>query len=65
MDGVLSALGLRTAKVMRSVRDYMVVVENADKMRSLSPNVAALGRLEMGIGRAILTAPGDGIADYV
>lgn len=64
-DGLLPALGLRAAQIMRSVRDYMVIVENADKVRALSPDICALRRLEMGMGGAIVTAPGDGMADYV
>jgi len=61
---LLAALGLKTAQVMRS-RDYLVVVECAEQVRSLSPDIGALAKIETGIGGIIVTAPGDGRVDYV
>jgi len=62
--GLLPALGLEAALVMRS-RDYLVVVEQAEQVRALSPDIAALARLDMVNAGTIVTAPGEGDVDYV
>jgi predicted PhzF superfamily epimerase YddE/YHI9 len=62
---LLPALGLKTASVMRSVRDYLVIVGEAECVRSLSPNNPDLAKVETGIGGPVVTAPGEGDADYV
>ncbi|MGA9964003.1 MAG: PhzF family phenazine biosynthesis protein [Terriglobales bacterium] len=67
--GLLPALGLKdhglkTALVMKS-RDYLVVVDRAEQVRALSPDIAALAKLDIGISGAIVTAPGEGDVDYV
>jgi PhzF family phenazine biosynthesis protein len=56
-------LGLKSALVMKS-RDYLVVVDQAEQVRVLSPDFAALARLDAGNG-TIVTAPGEGDVDYV
>ena len=61
---LLPALGLETAQVMRS-RDYLVVVDHAEQVRALSPNIPALAKLDIGIGGTIVTAPGEAGVDYV
>ena len=61
--GLLPALGLKTALVMKS-RDYLVVVDRAEQVRALSPDIAALAKLDAGNG-TIITAPGTGDVDYV
>lgn len=61
---LLPALGLQAALVMKS-RDYMVVVDEAEQVRALAPDIAALAKVEMGNGGAIVTAPGTGDVDYV
>jgi PhzF family phenazine biosynthesis protein len=61
---LLPALGLKNAVVMKS-RDYLVVVEKAEQVRALSPDFAALAKVDTGIGGTIVTAPGDGGVDYV
>jgi PhzF family phenazine biosynthesis protein len=61
--GLLPALGLKAALVMKS-RDYLVVVEQAEQVRALSPDFAALAKLDAGNG-TIVTAPGEGDVDYV
>jgi PhzF family phenazine biosynthesis protein len=61
---LLPALGLKAALVMKS-RDYLVVVDQAEQVRALSPDIAALAKLDMGNGGAIVTAPGEGDVDYV
>lgn len=60
---LLSALGLKAALVMKS-RDYLVVVDRAEQVRALSPDIAALAKLDAGSG-TIVTAPGEGDVDYV
>jgi len=61
--GLLPALGLKEALVMKS-RDYLVVVDQAEQVRALSPDIAALSKLDAGNG-TIVTAPGEGDVDYV
>lgn len=61
--GLLPALGLKAARVMKS-RDYLVVVDQAEQVRALSPDLAALAKLDAGRG-TIVTAPGQGDVDYV
>jgi PhzF family phenazine biosynthesis protein len=61
--GLLSALGLEAALVMKS-RDYLVVVDHAEQVRGLSPDIAALAKLDAGKG-TIVTARGEGDVDYV
>jgi PhzF family phenazine biosynthesis protein len=61
--GLLPALGLKAAVVMRS-RDYLVVLDQAEQVRALSPDIAALAKLDAGNG-TIVTAPGEGDVDYV
>jgi PhzF family phenazine biosynthesis protein len=61
--GLLPALGLEAALVMKS-RDYLVVVDHAEQVRGLSPDIAALAKLDAGKG-TIVTAPGEGEVDYV
>jgi len=60
---LLPALGLKAALVMKS-RDYLVVVDQAEQVRALSPDIAALAKLDAGNG-TIVTAPGEGDVDYV
>jgi predicted PhzF superfamily epimerase YddE/YHI9 len=62
--GLLPALGLKTALVMKS-RDYLVVVDRAAQVQSLSPDFAALAKVDVGIGGTIVTAPGSAGVDYV
>jgi PhzF family phenazine biosynthesis protein len=66
---LLPALGLKAALVMKS-RDYLVVVDHAEQVRALSPDIRALAKIDMGNGGAIVTAPGvtaasGGDVDYV
>jgi PhzF family phenazine biosynthesis protein len=61
---LLPALGLKAALVLKS-RDYLVVVDHAEQVRALSPDIAALAKLDIGNGGAIVTAPGNGDVDYV
>ena len=65
LAGLLPALGLKAALVMKSPRDYLVVVDRAEQVRALSPDIAALAKIDMGNGGTIVTAPGKGDVDYV
>ena len=62
---LLPALGLAKAQVLRSSRDFLMVVDGAETVQSLQPDVPALAKLDMGIGGVIVTAPGDNDVDYV
>jgi PhzF family phenazine biosynthesis protein len=63
--GLLPALGLEAALVMKS-RDYMVVMDSVEQVRRLTPDFAALAKVDVGNGGgAIVTAVGEGEADYV
>jgi PhzF family phenazine biosynthesis protein len=59
----LNDMGLKTPLVMKS-RDYLVVLDEAEQVRALSPDIAALAKLDAGKG-TIVTAPGEGDVDYV
>jgi PhzF family phenazine biosynthesis protein len=61
--GLLPALGLKAALVMKS-RDYLVVVDQAAQVRGLEPDIGALAKQDAGNG-TIITAPGEGDVDYV
>lgn len=65
-DGLLHALGLDKADVMKSERDYLVIVDREATVRTLSPNIRDLAKFDIGIGGVIVTAPADsGDIDYV
>ena len=66
---LLPALGLNAALVMKS-RDYLVVVDDAEQVRALTPDIRALAKIDMGNGGVIVTAPAvtaarQGDIDYV
>ncbi len=63
--GLLSALGLETAEVLREPRDFLIVVRHAEMVGNLKPDIAALAKIDMGIGGAIITAAGENDVDYV
>jgi PhzF family phenazine biosynthesis protein len=64
-EGLLAALRLKRGQIMRSVRDYLVILEHAEQVQELSPDIPALLRLDLGNSGVIVTAPGAGDADYV
>jgi PhzF family phenazine biosynthesis protein len=63
--GLLPALGLAKGLVMRSYRDFLVVLDRAELVRDLKPDIAALTKIEMGSGGTMVTAAGDKDVDYV
>ncbi len=60
---LLPALGLSNAQVFKDKRDYLVVVESAEQVAALKPDMAALARIDIGNGGTIVTAQGDGDGD--
>jgi PhzF family phenazine biosynthesis protein len=42
-----------------------VIVDSAEQVRALSPNISALSNLNLGLGGSIVTGPGFGDLDYV
>ena len=65
-DGLLRALGLDKAEVMKSERDYLVIVDRETTVKTLSPNIRDLAKFDIGIGGVIVTAPADSRdLDYV
>jgi PhzF family phenazine biosynthesis protein len=64
--GLLSALGLERAEVLRDPRDFLVVVDHAETVRNLKPDIAALAKIDPGVGRGVIvTAAGENDIDYV
>lgn len=61
---LLPAVGVAAVLVMKS-RDYLVILNSAEQVRTLSPDISALAKIDIGIGGAIVTAPGEGDVDYV
>jgi PhzF family phenazine biosynthesis protein len=61
---LLPALGLKAAQVMKS-RDYLVVVDRAEQVRTLSPDIRGLAKIDIGLGGVIVSAPGERNVDYV
>lgn len=60
--GLLPALGLGPREVLAG-RDYLVICETADEVRGLTPDTAALARMDR--HAIIVTAPGEGGFDCV
>lgn len=64
--GLLSALGLEMAQVLREPRDFLVVVDHAEIVRNLKPDIAALAKMNMAAGGGVIvTAAGEQDVDYV
>jgi len=62
---LLPALGLENVLVLRSSRDYLIVVENEAIVRDLRPDIDALAKIPMGLGGFIVTAPSTAPIDFV
>jgi hypothetical protein len=62
IDKVYKRKNLEMAEVIRDPRDFLIVVDHAEIVRNLKPDIAALAKIDMGIsGGAIVTASGDKI----
>jgi PhzF family phenazine biosynthesis protein len=61
--GLVDALGVAPVEVFRSAVNYLAVLDSAQIVRGLAPDMAAIARFDChGI---IVTAPGDGNYDFV
>jgi PhzF family phenazine biosynthesis protein len=63
--GLSTALGVPPGEVLKSSRDYAVVVDRPEQVRDLSPDIRALSQLDIGVSGIIVTAAGRGDVDYV
>ncbi|MGA3090613.1 MAG: PhzF family phenazine biosynthesis protein [Terriglobales bacterium] len=61
-SGLAEALGVMPVEVFANSFNYLALLENAQVLREIAPDMAALGRLNRGV---IVTAPGEGIYDFV
>jgi PhzF family phenazine biosynthesis protein len=62
-SGLAKALGAALLAVFANTFNYMALLANAKAVRELSPDIAAIARLDR--SGLIVTAPGDGIFDFV
>ncbi len=60
--GLADALGVTPVEVYVNVFNYLVLVEDAHRLRALAPDMAALARVDR--PGVIVTAPGDGAYDF-
>jgi PhzF family phenazine biosynthesis protein len=61
--GLADALGVAPIEVCANAFNYMALLESAQIVRALAPDIAALARLDR--SGIIVTAPGDGAYDFV
>lgn len=61
--GLVEALGVTPVEVLRNAFNYTALLESARVVRTLSPELSALARLDR--GGVIVTAPGDEHYDFV
>jgi PhzF family phenazine biosynthesis protein len=61
--GLAEALGVVPLEVFADAFNYTALLESAQAVRELSPDIAAIARLDR--GGLIVTAPGDGVYDFV
>jgi predicted PhzF superfamily epimerase YddE/YHI9 len=61
--GLAEALGIVPAEAFANIFNHMALLESTQVLRELAPDMAALARLDR--PGVIVTAPGDGIYDFV
>jgi predicted PhzF superfamily epimerase YddE/YHI9 len=61
--GLAEALGVDPIEVLANAFNYMVVLNDAQVLRKLAPDMSALVRIDR--PGVIVTAPGEGIYDFV
>ena len=61
--GLSEALGVVPVEVVANVFNYLALLESEQVLRALAPDMAALARMDR--SGVIVTAPGDGIYDFV
>jgi len=60
---LVDALGVKPVEVVWDKFNYLAVLESADQVRRLTPDLAAIAKLDR--SGVIVTAPGDGNYDFV
>jgi PhzF family phenazine biosynthesis protein len=61
--GLADALGVAPVEVFLDAFNYLVLLESAQIVRTLTPDLAAIARMDR--GGVIVTAPGEGAYDFV
>jgi PhzF family phenazine biosynthesis protein len=61
--GLAEAMGVVPVQVFADAGNYIALLESADLVRELAPDIAAIARLDR--GGLVVTAPGDGPYDFV
>ncbi len=61
-SGLAEALGVAPLEVWANAFNYMAVLEDAELVRRLAPEMAAIARMDR--PGVIVTAPGDGVYDF-
>ena len=61
--GLAEALGVVPIEVFGNVFNYLAVLESAQVLRAISPDMAAIARLDR--SGVIVSAPGDGQFDFI
>jgi PhzF family phenazine biosynthesis protein len=61
--GLDEALGAQAIEVFRNSFNYLALLESPQVLRTLTPDMAALARMDR--SGLIVTAPGDGIYDFI
>jgi predicted PhzF superfamily epimerase YddE/YHI9 len=61
--GLAEALGIVPTEAFANIFNHMALLESTQVLRELAPDMAALARLDR--PGVIVTAPGDGIYDFV
>ena len=61
--GLAEALGVTPLEVFANEFNYLALLESGHDVRALAPDMAAIARMDR--GGIIVTAPGDGIYDFV
>lgn len=61
--GLAEALGVKPIEVFADAFNYMALLDSAQVVRELAPDIAALARLDR--SGVVVTAPGDGSHDFV
>jgi PhzF family phenazine biosynthesis protein len=61
--GLVQALGVVPVEALANTFNYMVLLESAEVLRQLAPDMTALARIDR--PGVIVTAPGDGTYDFI
>jgi PhzF family phenazine biosynthesis protein len=61
--GLAEALGVVPVEVFANAFNYLALLESAQVLRTLAPDMGALARLDR--SGVIVTAPGDGVYDFI